>query len=221
MLLKYIQAFVQASHLRPGKLRRALQHWRQFCTKRQHFRRILVDVSTILGRSLAAAAAGERRVAGAPALSVAATSAAAAAAGRARAAAFLRRWRRAVSRWRQARAFAGLAEEFRDHVLLLRHHEHWKAFARSGKAAAAAAAAAERLGRRARMRRALLALGRAVEESTAERDRVRPLLRKAFFGWDEVCAEGLRKRERRKEEARARERCEDVRISFVEFWAGV
>ncbi len=209
---------MQASRLRSGKLRRALERWRQFCTNRQHFRRILVDVSTISGRSLAAAAAAaagageKRRIAGGPAASgtpTSAAAAAAAAAGRARAGASLRRWRRAVSRRRQARVRAGLAEEFRDHVLLLRHHEHWKAFARSGRAAAAAAAAAERLGRRARMRRALLALGRAAEESVAERDRVRPLLRKAFLGWDEVCADGLRKREGREEEARARDRCEE------------
>jgi len=60
------------------------------------------------------------------------------------------------------------------------------------------------------MRRALLALGRAAEESAAERDRVRPLLRKAFFGWDEVCADALRKREGRREEASARDRCEKI-----------
>lgn len=126
--------------------------------------------------------------------------------GRARAAAHLRRWRRAVSRRRRARAHAGLAEEFRDHVLLLRHHEHWKAFARSARAAAARAAAATRLGRRAQMRRALLALGRAAEESAADRDRTRPRLREAFLAWDGVCAGRLRKRERRAEEGKDRDR---------------
>lgn len=127
-------------------------------------------------------------------------------AGRARAAASLRQWSRWVSRRRRARSHAGLAEEFRDHVLLLRHHEHWRAFVRSGKAAAAVAAAATRLGRRARARRALLALSRAAEASAAERDRVRPRLREAFWVWGRVCADGFRKRERREEEARERDR---------------
>lgn len=56
------------------------------------------------------------------------------------------------------------------------------------------------------MRRALLALGRAAEESAAERDRVRPRLREAFLAWDRSCVDGLRKRERRRDEARERDR---------------
>lgn len=72
----------------------------------------------------------------------------------------------------------------------------------------ALAAAAEQLGRRARARRALLALGRAAEESAAERDRVRPRLREAFLAWDQACGDGLKKREQRAEEARERDRWE-------------
>lgn len=196
---------MQASRLLPGKLQGAFRRWRSFSATRQHFRNLVTDIATVSRRSPAVSAKNQRSQGPEPAT---ATTAAAAAAGRARAAAYLRHWRRVVSRRRQARAHAGLAEEFRDHVLLLRHHEHWKAFARSGRAAAALATAAERLGRRARMRRALLALERAAEESAAERDRVRPRLREAFLAWDGVCADGLRKRERRAEEGRERDRWE-------------
>lgn len=56
------------------------------------------------------------------------------------------------------------------------------------------------------MRRALLALGRAAEESAFEKDRVRPHLREAFWAWGRVCADGFRKRERREDEARDRDR---------------
>ena len=62
------------------------------------------------------------------------------------------------------------------------------------------------LGRRARMRRVLLALGRAAEESAEIRARARPRLREAFLAWDEICADGLRKKERRAEEGRERDR---------------
>ncbi|CAN0420427.1 unnamed protein product, partial [Laminaria digitata] len=75
--------------------------------------------------------------------------------GRARAVASLRQWRRGFARRQGRREAAGLAEGFRDHILLLRHHESWKASARKGRAAAAVATAATELGRRARMRRAL------------------------------------------------------------------
>lgn len=226
LLYFVFQAFVRASRLLPGRLRRALRRWRRFSTNRQHFRGLVADVATVSRRPPAVSASkDQRRAALAPAPAATPTAAAAkpaaakpaaatttaptaatAVPGRARAAACLRRWRRAVSRRRQARAYAGLAEEFRDHVLLLRHHEHWKAFARGGRAAAALAAAAERLGRRAWARRALMALGVAAEESAAERDRVRPRLREAFLAWDRSCGDGLRKRERRAEEAGERDR---------------
>eukprot|EP00752_Nemacystus_decipiens_P012979 g11485.t1 len=200
------EAFVQSSRLLPGKLRPAFRRWRRFSTTRQHFRSLEVDIATVSRDSPAVPAKDQRRPPPAPAPASTTVASTTTTVGRARAAAHLRRWRLAVSRRRRARARAGLADEFRDHVLLLRHHEHWKAFARSGRAAAALEAAAGRLGRRARMRRALLALGRAAEESAAERDRARPRLREAFFAWDGVCADGLRKRERRAEEGRDRDR---------------
>lgn len=56
------------------------------------------------------------------------------------------------------------------------------------------------------MRRALLGLERAAEESAAERDRVRPRLREVFLAWGGVYSDGLRKREGRAREAGERER---------------
>ncbi|CAN0148524.1 unnamed protein product, partial [Ectocarpus sp. 4 AP-2014] len=41
------QAYVHASSLLPGKLRRAICRWRQHCANRQQFRRILTDVATV------------------------------------------------------------------------------------------------------------------------------------------------------------------------------
>lgn len=104
--------------------------------------------------------------------------------GRARAAASIRRWRRRFLEERQGREAADLAASFRDHVLLLRHHESWKAFARRGREAAAVSAAVTALGRRARMRRTLRAFERGVEASAAERRRELPLLRVVFEAWE-------------------------------------
>lgn len=103
--------------------------------------------------------------------------------GRARAVASFWRWRRGFTKRQDRREAADLATGFRDHLLLLRHHVSWKAFARRGKEAAAVAAAATALGRRARMRRALLGLVGAVEVCRQERDAARPCLRGAFGAW--------------------------------------
>ncbi|CBJ26772.1 expressed unknown protein [Ectocarpus siliculosus] len=208
------EACVHASSLLPGKLRRAIRRWRQHCANRQQFRRILTDVATVPRPPPAFPRRGAPPTfpcrapppTPPPPPPAPTTAEAFATAGRARAASFLRRWRRAATRRRRTRASAGLARRFRDHVLLLRHHEHWKAFVAGKRAAAELEAAAARLGRRARTRRALLGLSRAAEASAEERDRVRPVLREAFSKWDKACADGLRKRECREEEARERDR---------------
>ncbi|CAM9402883.1 unnamed protein product, partial [Ectocarpus sp. 12 AP-2014] len=210
------EAYVHTSSLLPGKLRRAIRLWRQHCANRQQLRRILTDVATVPRPQPAVPRRGAPPPLPArtpiptpppqPPPPAPTTSEAFATAGRAQAASFLRRWRRAATHRRRARASAGLARRFRDHVLLLRHHEHWKAFVAGKRAAAELEAAAARLGRRVRARRALLGLSRAAEASAEERDRVRPVLREAFSAWDKACADGLRKRERREEEARERDR---------------
>ncbi|CAM9170084.1 unnamed protein product [Scytosiphon promiscuus] len=235
------QVFAHESHLRPGKLRRAIRGWRRFCTERHHYRKILANTATVCPRALSSVPAERPRgkvhpappppsqstsVLLPPPERVAATLRSRAAhstatavvtkAGRAQAAASLRKWRLAVARRHRRRAAASLAEEFRDHVLLLRHHEHWKAFSRRRRAAAQQAAAAARLARRACMRRALLGLERAAEDSAAERDRARPRLREAFLAWGGVFGDGLRKKERRAREAGERER--RVKRRILQTW---
>ncbi|CAM9238860.1 unnamed protein product [Ectocarpus sp. 13 AM-2016] len=206
------EAYVHTSSLLPGKLRRAIRRWQQHSANRQQFRRILIDVATVprpppaIPRRGAPPPLPARTPIPTPPPPASTTAEAFATAGRAQAASFLRRWRRAATRRRRARASAGLARRFRDHVLLLRHHEHWKAFVAGKKAAAELEAAAARLGRRARARRALLGLSKAAEASAEERDRVRPVLREAFSAWDKACADGMRKREHWEEEARERYR---------------
>ncbi|CAM9418317.1 unnamed protein product [Ectocarpus sp. 8 AP-2014] len=210
------EAYIHASSLLPGKLRRAIRCWRQHCANWRQFRRILTDVATVprpqpaIPRRGALPPLPARTPTPTPPLPpprpAPTTSEAFATAGRAQAASFLLRWRRAATRRRRARASAGLARRFRDHVLLLRHHEHWKAFVAGKRAAAELEAAAARLGRRARARRALLGLSRAAEASAEERDRVRPVLQEAFSAWDKICTDGLRKRDSREEETRERDR---------------
>lgn len=135
--------------------------------------------------------------------------------GRARAAASIRRWRRHFLEERQGREAADLATCFRDHVLLLRHHESWKAFARRGREAAAVSAAVTALGRRARMRRALRAFERGVEASVAERRRELPLLRVVLGAWEAFCRAQVVKGRSRVEEEMARERYAVVSV-FIE-----
>ena len=129
-----------------------------------------------------------------------------AAVGRARALASLRRWRQGFTHRQGRREAAGLAEGFRDHVLLLRHHESWKASTRQGKAAAAVAAATTELGRRARMRRALLDLARGVEDAVERREVERPRLRQAFGAWADLVEERAMERYQREEERMGRDR---------------
>lgn len=139
-------------------------------------------------------------------LEASAPTASVSAVGRARAAASIRRWRRRFLEEKQGKEAADLATCFRDHVLLLRHHESWKAFARSGREAAAMSAAVTALGRRARMRRALRAFERGVEVSVAERRRELPLLRMVFEAWEAFCRAQVVKGRSRVEDEMARER---------------
>eukprot|EP00904_Undaria_pinnatifida_P006700 jgi/Undpi1/315/HiC_scaffold_1.g00311.m1 len=137
-----------------------------------------------------------------------------AAVGRARALASLRRWRQGFTHRQGRREAAGLAEGFRDHVLLLRHHESWKASTRQGKAAAAVAAAATELGRRARMRRALLDLARGVEDAVERREVERPRLRQAFGAWADLVEERAMERYQREEERMGRDR-QSLRLALA------
>lgn len=122
--------------------------------------------------------------------------------GRARAVASFRLWRRGFTERQGRREESDLATGFRDHVLLLRHHESWKAFARRGREAAAVAAAATALGRRARLRRMLLGLAEAVEVCREGREAARPCLGEAFEAWQSsVRARGEKNRRRAVEEA--------------------
>lgn len=127
-------------------------------------------------------------------------------AGRACASASLRRWRVGFLE-REARRDAGdLAAGFRDHLLLLRHNESWKAFARRGKAAAAVVAAAAAMGRRARMRRAFRGLARAAEIAAFEKEDALPVLKEKFGAWAVFVGDRARKRNALVEEGRGAER---------------
>lgn len=127
-------------------------------------------------------------------------------AGRACALASLRRWRQKVLHRKERREAGNLAKGFRDHVLMMRYHESWKAFARQGRAAAAMATAVTERGRLARMRRSFLGFARGVEVAIEEREAARPLLRLAFGGWQAFVDGAAEKRERYSWEEKERHR---------------
>lgn len=175
------QALVHSTELRPGRLRRALRRWQQVCANRQEFRRWVAKRATVWGGARPSGVSSPPTSGSSEGGDASAT---AGAAGRASASLALRRWRRALLEREGRREAAGLATGFRRHLLLLRHHEGWKAAVKMGRAAAALEASSSSLARRARMRRALRGMASAAEARAEEREAARPRLREAFDAWE-------------------------------------